>query len=98
MVGDRKINKIYQRKLKSGDRLWALDITNWKLRLYGKLFYIRQTLQLSQFFRVSLAADLCALLINALEKLNNFNKLIGKSKIPKTSKMEFFVTSVNAVN
>ena len=28
LVGDRKMNKIYQRKLKSGDRLWALEITN----------------------------------------------------------------------
>ena len=28
LVGDRKINRIYQRKLKSGDRLWALEITN----------------------------------------------------------------------
>ena len=26
VAGDRKINKIYQRKLKLGDRLWALEI------------------------------------------------------------------------
>ena len=38
LVGDRKINKIYQSKLKSADRLWA----------YRKLFCIRQILQLSQ--------------------------------------------------
>ena len=38
LVGDRKINKIYQSKLKSADRLWA----------YCKLFCIRQILQLSQ--------------------------------------------------
>ena len=47
LVGDRKISKMYQRKLKSGDRLWALEITNWKLRLYGKEFCVRQILQLS---------------------------------------------------
>ena len=62
LVGDRKVNKIYQRKLKSGNRLWALGITFWKLRLYGKLFCLRQTLQLSQFYRLS-PSDLCALLI-----------------------------------
>ena len=33
LAGDIKINKIYQRKLKPGDRLWALEITHWKLRL-----------------------------------------------------------------
>ena len=49
LVGERKINKIYQRKLKPSDRLWALEITHWKLRLCGKLFCIRQTSQLSQF-------------------------------------------------
>ena len=27
LVGDRKINKIYQLKLKPGDRLWVLEIT-----------------------------------------------------------------------
>ena len=27
LVADKKINKTYQRKIKSGDRLWALEIT-----------------------------------------------------------------------
>ena len=36
-------NKIYERKLKPGDRLWALEIAYWKLSLYGQLFCIRQT-------------------------------------------------------
>ena len=36
-------NKVYQRKLKPGDRLWALEITYWELCLYGQLFCIRQT-------------------------------------------------------
>ena len=43
LVGDRNLNKIYQQKLKYGDRLWALEIIHWKLRLYGKLFCMRQT-------------------------------------------------------
>ena len=47
LVGDRKINKMHQRKVKPGVRLWALGIIHWKLRLYGKLFCIRQTSQLS---------------------------------------------------
>ena len=46
----RKINKIYQRKLKSGDRLWAVKITLWKLRLYRKLFCIRHRLCNSHSF------------------------------------------------
>ena len=65
LVGDRKINKIHQQKLKSGDRLW-------KLRFYGKLFCIRQTFQLSLFCRVSLA-DLCALLKNTFKKTSEAN-------------------------
>ena len=40
LVNDRKINKTYQQKLKSGDILWAVEITHWKLRHYGKLFCI----------------------------------------------------------
>ena len=40
--------------------------------VYGKLFCIRQTLHLSQFYRVSLA-DLCALLINTFQKLPLIN-------------------------
>ena len=59
LVGDRKINKIYQRKIKSDDKLWALKITHGELRLYEKLFCTRQTLQLPH--GVSLA-DLCALI------------------------------------
>ena len=35
LAGDRKINKIYQRKLKPGNGLWALEIAYWKLRLSG---------------------------------------------------------------
>ena len=38
LVSDRIINKVYQRKLKSGNRLWKLEITHWKLRLYEILF------------------------------------------------------------
>ena len=76
LVGDRKINKIYQRKLKFGNRLRALQVTHWKLRLYGKSFCIRQNLQLSQFYRVSIA-DLCALLINIFEKLPLINSEIN---------------------
>ena len=76
LVGDRKINKIYQRKLKFGNRLRALQINHWKLRLYGKSFCIRQNLQLSQFYRVSIA-DLCALLINIFEKLPLINSEIN---------------------
>ena len=76
VAGERKINKIYKRKLKLGDRLWALEIAYWKLCLYGQLFCIRQTSQFSQFYRVSLA-ELCALLLNIFEKLN---KLITNSE------------------
>ena len=76
VTGERKINKIYKRKLKLGDRLWALEIAYWKLCLYGQLFCIRQTSQFSQFYRVSLA-ELCALLLNIFEKLN---KLITNSE------------------
>ena len=72
LSGDRKINKIYQPKLKSGNELWALEIVHYKLRLYGKLFCIRQTLQLLQFYRVSVA-DLCVLLINTFENLPLIN-------------------------
>ena len=50
LVGDKKkFNKIYQRKLKPGDRLWVLNITHWKLSLYRKLFWRQQTSQFSQF-------------------------------------------------
>ena len=47
LAGDRKVNKIYQRKLKPGDRLWGLETDYWKLCFYGQLMYIRQTSQLS---------------------------------------------------
>ena len=77
LVGDRKIDKIYQRKLKSGNRLLALEITHWKLSVYGKLFSIRQTLQLSQFYR-ALLADLCALLINTFENFSKANLRPGQ--------------------
>ena len=33
LVGDRRINKTYQPKLKSVDRFWVLGITYWKLSL-----------------------------------------------------------------
>ena len=72
VAGERKINKIYQRALKLGDRLWELEIAYWKLCLYGQLFCIRQTWRFSQFYRVSLA-ELCALLINIFEKLHLIN-------------------------
>ena len=95
-MADRKTNKIYQRKLKSGNRLWALEIILWKLRLYGKLRCIRQTLQLSKFYRVSLA-DLCVLLIDTFEKLPLINSERQTTTLTR-SKTGFFVTLVNAVN
>ena len=55
-----------------GKLLKLLEIACWKLCLYRQLFCIRQTSQLSQFYRVSLA-ELCALLINTFEKLNLIN-------------------------
>ena len=87
LAGDRKINKIYQRKLKSGDKLWALEITNWKFRLYGKLLCIKQTSQLSQFYCLSLA-DLCALLINIFEKLPLINSE-ANLRLPQHLKWSF---------
>ena len=33
LADDRKINRIYQQKLKPEDRLWVLEILHWKLRL-----------------------------------------------------------------
>ena len=74
VAGERKINKIYQRKLKLGDRFWALEIAYWKLCLYGQLFWIKQISQFSQFHRVSLA-ELCALLINKYLRKTSPNKL-----------------------
>ena len=55
VAGERKIKKMYQRKLKLADRLWALEIAYLKLCLCRQLFYIRQISQFSQFYRVSLA-------------------------------------------
>ena len=49
----RKINKIYQQKLKSDIRLRVLKIAYWKLLLYSKLFCFIQTLHLSHFDRVT---------------------------------------------
>ena len=72
VAGERKIYKIYQRKLKLGDKLWALEIAYLKLCICRQLFCIRQTSQFSQFYRVSLA-ELCALLINIFEKLHLIN-------------------------
>ena len=37
LAGERKINKIYERKLKLGDRLWALQI--WKLSLQAIILH-----------------------------------------------------------
>ena len=74
----RKINKIYQQKLKSDIRLRALKITYWKLLLYSKLFCLIQTLHLSHFDRVSLA-NLCVLLINIFEKLPLINSTPKKA-------------------
>ena len=37
LVGERKINKIYQRKSKSADRLWVLAIIHWIFCLHEKL-------------------------------------------------------------
>ena len=75
---DRKINKIYQQKLKSDIRLWALEISYWKLLLYSKLFCLIQTLHLLHFDRVSLA-NLCVLLINTFEKLPLINSTPKKA-------------------
>ena len=55
VAGERKIYKIYQRKLKLADKLWALEIAYLKLCICRQLFCIRQTSQFSQFYRVSLA-------------------------------------------
>ena len=41
LAGEREINRISQRKLKPGDRLWVLQIAHWKLCLYWQLFCIR---------------------------------------------------------
>ena len=92
VAGERKINKIYLRKLKLGDRLSALEIAYWKLCLYGQLFRIRQTSQFSLFYRVW-PAELCALLTNI------FNKLIINSDANlRPPQQELFLTLVNAVN
>ena len=72
VAGERKIYKIYQRKLKLADKLWALEIAYLKLCICRQLFCIRQTSQFSQFYRVS-PAELCALLINVIEKLYLIN-------------------------
>ena len=63
----------YQRKLKLGDKLWALEIAYWKC-LYGQLFCIRQISQFLQFYRVSLA-QVCAVLINIFEKFHLINSV-----------------------
>ena len=72
VASERKENNIYQRKLKPGDRSWALEIAYWKVFLHGQLFCIRQNSQFSQFYRVPLV-ELCALLINTSEKLHLIN-------------------------
>ena len=84
VAGERKIKKMYQQKLKLAYRLWALEIAYLKLCLCRQLFYIRQTSQFSEFYRVSLA--------------ELPNKLRGKSTTPTTSKQELFVTLVTTVN
>ena len=84
VAGERKIKKMYQQKLKLAYRLLALEIAYLKLCLCRQLFYIRQTSQFSEFYRVSLA--------------ELPNKLRGKSTTPTTSKQELFVTLVTTVN
>ena len=84
VAGERKIKKMYQQKLKLAYRLSALEIAYLKLCLCRQLFYIRQTSQFSEFYRVSLA--------------ELPNKLRGKSTTPTTSKQELFVTLVTTVN
>ena len=59
----------------------VLEMTHWKVISSGKAFCIRQTSQLSQFYRVPLAEE-SALLINAFEKLHPMNS--GKSTTPAT--------------
>ena len=85
VAGERKIKKMYQRKLKLADRLWALEIAYLKLCLCRQLFYIRQTSQFSQFYRVSLA-ELCALLINIFEKLHLINSEANLRPLQNLSK------------
>ena len=84
VAGERKIKKMYQQKLKLAYRLSALEIAYLKLCLCRQLFYIRQTSQFSEFYRVSLT--------------ELPNKLRGKSTTPTTSKQELFVTLVTTVN
>ena len=59
---------------------------------YGQSTCIRQTSQLSQFYRVSLAY-VYALLINSFKKLHLIN-LEANLRPSTTSKMEFFVSGV----
>ena len=75
-ISGQKNHQNISTKIKSGDRLWVLETTLWKLCFYGKLFCIRQNLKLSQFCRVSLD-DLRALLINTFEKLPLINSEIN---------------------
>ena len=39
VAGEKKINKIYQRKLKLADRLWALEIAYLKLSLLAIILH-----------------------------------------------------------
>ena len=87
------VSKIYRIKLKPEDRLRALKISHWKWRLYAQLFHIRQSLQLSRFYRVSLAnicfTDNMCFTDKYLWKTSP-NKQRGQSTAYLTFRMEFF--------
>ena len=95
VAGKRKNSKIYQRKLKLADRLWALEIAYLKLCLCGQLFCIRQTSKFSRFCRVTSWA-MC--LTDKYLWKTSPNKRRGKSTTPTISNQELFVALVTTIN
>ena len=92
LVSDKKINKIYQREWMW---LWTLEITLWKLRLRKIILHKTDFAPFTVLPRVT-SWPVC--FTDKYLSKTSFNKPAGKSVTLTTSKMEFFVILVNAVN
>ena len=95
VASEKKINKIYQRKLKLADRLWALKIAYLKLSLPAIILH---KTDFAIFTVLPCVTSWAMCLTDKYLWKTSPDKVSRKSKTLATSKQELFVTLDNAVN
>ena len=90
LIGDRKIDKIYQR--------WIFSALNYAFEITSLRKIVLYETDFATFTVLSCVTSCPVCFTDKYLRKTSFNELRGKSTTAATSKIEFFVTLVNVVN